>query len=311
MLDVLFSIAPVFLILVIGHLLRRYSIPSTAYWEYADKLVYWLLFPALLFHQTSTMQLSLELVGPLATVLLGGFAMATLASMLLARAMRLDGPAASSVMQGAARHNTFIALAVVERLYGSEALGLASLATAMLVPVTNVVIVSAVVVLVRPGGRAALPRMLVRELLRNPLIIAIVLGFLVNVAVGGRIPVVNDTAKVLGAAALPVVLLCVGASLRIREMQATLSPILLSSLGKLLVFPLGIVVLCRLTGLGGTAAEVALVYGSVPTASSAYALARQMGGDAPLMAAIITVQTLVTMVTMPITIVLGPLLLPG
>ena len=303
--DILVSVLPVFLVLVIGNLLRRNHVPSEEYWAYADKLVYWLLFPALLFYKTSTIELSAELLGPFALVLLGGFAGSVLFSLLLQGGMRLEPAAYSSVLQGAVRHNTFIALAVAERLFGAEGLALAALATSVLVPVTNVTVVTAMLALLRPGGQRGFAGTLVRELVRNPLIVAIVLGVLVNVAGIGRIPVLHDTTRMLGDATLPVVLLCVGASLRIRAMQASLAPFLASAAAKMLVFPLLTVALVRLVGLEGVAAQVAVLYGAIPTASSGYALARQMGGDAPLMAAIITLQTLISLVTLPLSMVLA------
>jgi len=304
MLDILYAILPVFLILVLGHLLRRNHIPSEEYWNYADKLVYWVLFPALLFYTTSSMDLPGDFPVRYALVLLGGFGAATLTALLGARLLTLAAPAASSVLQGAARHNTFVAIAVATRLYGDEGLALAALATSVLVPVTNVVVVTAMVAMLQPGGMgtATLLPTIVRELARNPLIIAIALGFGVNATAAGEIPVLHDTVEILGRAALPTVLLCIGASLRVQAMQTSMGPFLLSAGAKLVVSPLAIVGLGWWLGLAGAALQVAVIYGAVATASSGYALARQLGGDAPLMAALITLQTLLSLLTMPLTL---------
>ena len=302
--DILFSILPIFIVLMLGHVLRRNHVPSEEYWNYADKLVYWVLLPALLFYKTSTIEISAHLLGPFAVTLLGGLAAALLFSLLVQRFMGMPRVSYSSVLQGATRHNTFVALAVADRLFGAEGLALAALATSVLIPVTNVTVVVSMLTLLRAPEERGFARTLARELMRNPLLIAIGLGVGFNVSGVGEVPVLHDTTRLLGQATLPVVLLCVGASLRIREMRASLAPVLVSAGAKLVIFPLAIVALARAVGLEGVAAQVAVLYGAVPTASSGYALARQMGGDAPLMAAIITLQTLLTLFTLPFTMVL-------
>ena len=298
----IFSIAPIFLIIALGHLLRRGGIPNVEFWNLNDKLVYWVLFPTLLFYKTSTIELSLDLAGSYAVVILGAFFCAATASVLLARAFGLPGPVASSVLQGAARHNTFIALAIAERIYGEVGLSLAALVTAMLIPVTNLSIVPAMLMLHRKPGEAQFLRPILRDLGRNPLLLSVGLGIGFNLSGVGEIPVLHDTARVIGAAALPIVLMCVGANIRLRAMKSSTLPLILSVVGKMMVFPAVIVLLSQVLGLSDTEMYVALLFGAVPTASSAYTLARQLGGDAPLMAAIVTIQTARSFVTLPATV---------
>ncbi len=306
MLHILLSIAPIFVLIVLGHLLRRGGIPSLEFWNLNDRLVYWVLMPALLFNKTSTIELQPSVVGAYAVVILGAFAAAALFGLLSSKVMGLPGPVASSVLQGAARHNTFIALAVAERLYGTDGLAIAAVATSLLIPTTNVTMVTLMVSLVRGPDEKRILRSILRDLTRNPLILSVGLGVAwnilgANVFGRGQIPVVHDVTRLLGGAALPVVLLCVGANIHIRAMAASALPLLLSSLGKLVVFPLAIVALAQVMDLSETETLVALLFGAVPTASSAYTLARQLGGDAPLMAAIVTVQTGLAFVTLPLT----------
>lgn len=314
MIAILLSIAPIFLLIVLGHGLRRGGIPSVEFWNLNDKLVYWVLFPSLLFFKTSTIALSGELLGDYAVVILGGFAGAVAFSLLSTAVFRLPGPTATSVLQGAARHNTFIALAAAERLFGAEGLAMAALATALLIPVTNIVVVSLMVTMTRgPAAdgvrRTGLVRAIARDLARNPLLVSVFAGIAVNLAGVAPIPIVHDVAAILGQAALPVVLLCVGANIRVREMTAAVGPVLLSIVGKMVVFPAVLVGLALWMELPPTAAIVAGLFGAVPTAASGYTLARQMGGDAPLMATIITVQTALAFVTIPLTVwLLGTLL---
>jgi len=311
--DIFLSIAPIFALIVLGHLLRRGGIPNTEFWNLNDRLVYWVLMPALLFHKTSTIELTPELVGSYAVVIPGALACAIVFSLLATGLLRLPGPVASSVLQGASRHNAFIALAVAERMYGTEGLALAALAMALLIPVTNISVVTLVVIQVRDrddgGGFAQVTRAVLKDLARNPLLLSVTLGLSVNVAGIGEIPVLHEVAGILGKAALPIVLMCVGANIHLRAMASSVLPVFVSCLGKIIVFPLAIVFLSQLMGLSETETFVALLFGAAPTASSAYTLARQMGGDAPLMAAIVTIQTALSFLTLPFTVMLAQRLL--
>jgi hypothetical protein len=207
-------------------------------------------------------------------------------------------------MQGAARHNTFIALAVAERLHGAEGLAIAALASAMLIPATNLSVVTLMVGMLSGARGASLLPAILRDLARNPFLLAVALGVALNLAVGARVPVLHDVTGILGAAALPIMLLSVGASLRMTGLAGDALAIALSAAGKLLVFPLAILGLGAGVGLSGAEFAVAMVFGAAPTASSAYTLARQMGGDAELMATIITLQTILAFATMPVTLAL-------
>lgn len=312
------TIAPVFLLLVLGNLLRRLGFPdgpsasdsvaAGGFWPAADRLVYWLLFPALLFQETSRAPLGDGVIGRYALILLGAMTLTGFVVLAIARACGSPNAAASSIFQGAMRHNTFVAFAICDSLFGAAGMAQAALATAVLVPATNVVAVSVLVLLRHDRASGGLGRRLGQELIRNPLLIAIALGLTCNIA-GLQMPqVVADSVALLARVTLPLALLCVGAALRIRALRAAGLPTLLSLAGKLLLYPAAIFALVSLTGLTGMPAIVAAIYGAVPTAVSGYALARQLGGDAELMAVIITAQTLAAILTMPVTIQLAMML---
>ncbi|MFP6744055.1 MAG: hypothetical protein VCB77_02555 [Alphaproteobacteria bacterium] len=122
MIGMLLAIAPIFLLFVLGHALRRGGIPNIEFWNLNEKLVYWVLIPALLFYKMATMELSGDLLGEFAVVIYLGLAGAVLFALAAGRIFSLDRPVWTSLLQGCARHNTFIALAVAERVYGAEVL---------------------------------------------------------------------------------------------------------------------------------------------------------------------------------------------
>lgn len=311
MLDIFPVIAPVFLLIVLGNLLRRRGIPGGDFWNLNDRLVFWVLIPALLFAKISTSGIALGQLGGFSAALVAGFAAATVYALVVVRLLPIDGPACSSVLQGAARNNIFIAFAVVERLYGPEALTLAVLGAALIVPITNLTIVPLMVTFNDAGERGRRSRVMMREIGSNPILWSVGLGLLASALHPQPIPVVHETADLLGRAALPAVLLSIGANLRIRAMTAAPLPILAAVVGKYVVWPATVLVLALVLGLPRLETLVLVTLAAQPTAASAYALAREMGGDAPLMAGITTLQTALAFLSLPVTIVLVEALLSG
>lgn len=304
MIAIALSIAPIFLLIVTGYALRRGGIPSEEFWTLNDRLVYFVLMPALFFVRISEADLSDPDLIPFTATLYAGFFTAIAAGTAAALVLRFGAPQATSILQGAGRFNTFIALAVAEALYGLPALQLAVLGAAVLVPVVNLTVVGLFSVLLpRPGSPVLLGA--AKSLVTNPLILSILAAAVVNKMGWAPIPVVQDTLAVLGQAALPIMLLCVGASLKLRGLQADAVPMALAAGAKLVLFPLVILGLALALGLPPLTAQVALIYGALPTGVAAYTLARQLGGDAALMAAMITVQTLLAFAVMPFWLSLG------
>lgn len=304
MLSIWLSIAPIFGLIVLGHILRRGSIPSTEFWEVVDRLVYWVLLPSLLFYKMSTAHFDPQLVGSYTVVILGAFCASVVFALLSGRIGGFSGPVASTLLQGCARHNTFISLAAAERLYGHDGLELAILAAALLIPVTNLTMVPLLISLVSGTATGSRFKATMRDLIRNPLLLSVGLGIAVGMIWPAEIPVVHDMTRLLGGAALPIVLLSVGASLRLRGLSASSAPIALAIIGKLAVFPLVAILLARWIGLNEMQTIIAVLFAAAPTATSSYTLARQLGGDAPLMAAIMTLQTAAAFLTLPVTVLL-------
>ena len=116
MIEIVYAIAAVFVLILLGVWLRIHHIPSEEYWSNADKLVYWVLFPALLFHKTSTVDITQELVQPIFTVLIAGMVISVAVAWAGGRTLGFTPQANASIVQAAGRHNTYIALAIAERL---------------------------------------------------------------------------------------------------------------------------------------------------------------------------------------------------
>lgn len=282
---------PDFLLIVAGFLLCRYTPLDRPVWEAAEKLVYFLLFPVLLFNSISRSTLSpgdtLTLMGGGLGVLLAGVAMAY----GLRWVPGVDPKAHASGMQVAFRFNTFVGLALAERLYGAQGVAWIAMIVAVCVPVANV---AAVYPLARHGGHGYL-----RELARNPLIVATLAGLAANL-LGLRLPEpAAISLQKIGLAALPLGLMAVGAGLRLGALKEApgLAAALLAI--KHLLLPLVAMALGHGLALPAPQAALLIAFAALPTASSAYVLAVRMGGNGPFVAGLVTVSTVLGMVILP------------
>ena len=297
MLTIFLAIAPVIVIIMMGYSLRRGNILSIEFWNFNDSLVYRILMPALFFAKISTADLSGNL-GDYAFLLYAGFFAAIFCGWFLGR--KIQAPQASSLMQGSARFNTFIGLAIAEAVYGTKGLQLAVLGSALLVPIVNVTVVSLMARQLGSGGKSILI-----ELVKNPLILSICAGVLFNLTGLNEVAVLHEIARILGNAALPIMLLSVGANLKLRGLSGSRKIIGFSMIGKFLINPIAVIFAALVLNTNPLFIQVALIFAALPTGVASYTLAREMQGDAPLMAAIITIQTLLSFIILPLTLLLG------
>ena len=295
------ALLPVFLVIMTGVLLRRVAPLSDEGWRGFGHVTYFVFFPALIIATLASAEFSAASLAGVGTALVTATASTGALMLLLRRPLvaRLGGPAFTSLFQGATRWNSFVALAIAGGLHGTQGLSLTAIAFVVLIPALNVAAVS---VLTRDGTgdtRPGIGRTL-RTLIANPFIWSCGVG-LALAPVNEAIPqVLADTLDILGRAALGAGLLMVGAGLEIRTLARFDLAVAIGCVLKLLVLPLIAFGLSHVLGLGGTEAAVVLIAASVPTASASYVLAEKMGGDAPLMARIITAQTLLAFLTMPL-----------
>ena len=282
---------PDFLLIVLGYALARWSALDRPLWDGAERLVYYLLFPCLLFVAIVRQPISLGTLASLGTVGLALTLLGIALAYALGKASGVDASAHAAGAQVAFRFNSYIALALAERLGGG---GVAAMAViiAVVVPLCNV---AAVWPLARAGGQHY-----GRELLRNPLIVATVAGLAANL--GGLVlpDVATTTLQRLGAAALPLGLMAVGAGLRIGALRD--APRLAAALLSIrhLVLPAVALLMVRQLPLSATQQQIVVMFAALPTAASAYVLASRMGGRGEFVAGLVTVSTLLGMASVPI-----------
>lgn len=309
MIAVLNALIPIAVLIFCGWLLKSRSLLPEAFWGGLEKLTYYILTPALLVHVLAGPKAGGKAALPaqwadLMTVVwltLIGCAAGLWVLALLFR--RWNRPTFTSVFQGGVRFNTFVGLAVADGLLGRDGVAMTALAAGAMIVLINVLCVATLTLAVGGGGSLATRlKVIPKELARNPLIIACLIGA-VFTATGTTLPVsIDGVFKIFGDAGLPMALLAVGAGIRFGGEARAVGSEILASAVQFIAKPLIAYALGTSFGLTGTALVVVVLLMALPTAPSAYILARQMGGDAPVMARIISAQTVGAFLTLPVTL---------
>jgi malonate transporter len=302
---VLAGLLPVFLLIVIGVILKRTLMRLETQWHGLEQLTYYVLFPMLLIQTLVKADLSsVPVAGVGGALLLSALLMAILCLALqpLLSRMAVDGPAFTSIFQGAIRWQTYVALAVAGNLFGNAGLALASVAMVAIIPLVNVLSVAVLAHYASPERRSV--GAILMTVLRNPLIWACVIGLAINVVHLPLPKLWHQVADALGGSSLAIGLLVTGAGLRLEGLLRPSAAATLGVVFKLILMPALAITLALAFGLSGVNLVIVAACSAVPSSPSAYVMARQMGGDAPLLAQIITLQTILAAITMPIAIAL-------
>lgn len=305
MLTLIHALGPVFVVILLGVALKRLDFPSADFWPQLERLVYFFLFPAMLATRLALADFSGLAVARVLLAVLLLLLLMTLLVVLGRRWLSRNGAEFTSVYQGALRFNTYVALAVAAELFGSVGLALAAVIMALMIPLLNLLCV--LIFSLYAGDQRADVKTTLLAVAKNPLILGCLLGIALNVTGIGLPGWSQPVMEILSRAALPLGLLAVGVALNLEALRRAGQPLILSSLIKLLLMPLAAVLISQVLALNTQEQAVLVLFAAMPTATSAYILARQLGGDAPLMAAIITAQTLAAMMTMPLVLYLNQL----
>jgi malonate transporter and related proteins len=286
---------PDFAMIAAGFVMVRTQWLGRSFWEGAEKLVYFVLFPALLFAAISRSDLALgetAFVVQIAVITMLAGAAFGLLTRFIPGIERADW---ASGIQCAFRFNTYIAFAVATRAAGSEGLALMAVTIGFTVPLANLLAVSFLANTFHPGR-------LLKELSRNPLILGTVAGLLANVLSLNPPEIIYNVLDRASSAALALGLLCVGAGLSFAGIQNMTGRIQAASITaiKLLVLPALAWGLCIWFGVTGMQRDLAVLFAAMPTATSAYILAARMGGNGPLTAGLVSLSTLLSMVTITV-----------
>lgn len=304
------SIAPIFLLIALGRLLKTTDFLPDSFFKGLNRLVFWFALPALLTSSISEAELELGTISRIVTLLTFGTLLAMLLAWLIARNLSLPKPGTGSFIQGSFRGNgAFIALPVIIYSLGTLDPRAETLATVVLAPVVILFNILGVIILThfsrhrKSGGNSI--STIIGELVKNPLIISCAAGIALNLF-GLHLPRwLFRPLDALGHAALPLVLMSIGASLEFERLRGAASPTLIASLIKTVAAPLFGFLLAGLFGLDQTDKMIAIFYLAAPAAGMSYVMAEVMGNDGPMAGRIVALSTLLSAVTIPIIMAIG------
>ena len=299
--SILTSLLPVFLIIICGYVLKKSKFPGDDFWPGAERIVYYILFPALLFSSSAGASWESYSVSSMVWAILAAlFIMCGLLLILRPKLSKKDA-SFTSVFQGSIRFTSYIGFAAVFSLFGDEGLYLTAIFITVMIPMVNIL---CIMVLVRYGGQKGGWHWIFTTVIKNPLVIACLAGMTLNL-LGLKLPeMAGNFTTILGKGSLPLGLLAVGASLQFNAIKKTIPEIVYACLLKLLLLPTLMWLSCLLIGVDNLSTSVAVLFAALPGSPLSYILAKQLGGDTKLMSSIIAVQTGISMITLPIVIAL-------
>lgn len=300
--SIIWALLPVFAVILSGYGLRRFGFPGDAFWPNAERFTYFILFPSLLLQKTATAPMEPHSFMLMAAALsIAVLAMTVL--LFLALPWWTSGKASfTSFFQGSIRFNTYVGLAAAFALFGNEGLTLSALTLAVLIPLLNIICVGVLVGFSSSENKGW--SRIVIEIIRNPIILACAGGSLLNISGTSLHQSINEILMIFGRAALPLGLLSVGAGLDFASARRSGTIVTATCLLKLFVFPLIMWIICTTLGLDDPATSIAVLFAALPGSPAAYILSKQLDGDSLLMASIITAQTPLSMVTLPVVMAL-------
>ncbi len=290
-----------FLVVAAGGILRRFRLLDAGFIDAANSLVYYILLPALLFHEIGAAGFRQAFSGPL---VIGGYA-ATLATFLLAflasRALGLDPSETGAFVQGSFRANlAYVGLPIVFNAVGPAGLRKAGILLGFIVPLLNGL---SIVALMAPHGAgkgegvATTASRIARQIATNPIILACLAGIAWSVLKLPLPGMIDRTLRLLTPATLPLSLLCLGGSFSFERARKGFAVAAVATFLKVGVLTGIGIVLYRWMGLSGDDLRIGTIMLGCPTAVVTYVMAARLRGDTDLAGTIVIVSTAASALT--------------
>lgn len=299
------SLFPVFVLLGIGTILRKFQLTGELFLKTADKLVYYIFFPALLFWKiggaASVDEIDLSYcIAALATCFI-----IFILSLICIRLFGISDFGAGTFSQSCYRFNTYIGMAVIINAFGVEGIRYFGILISITIPFINVMAIST---LIWFSGMRIKPRqrilMMSKALISNPLILSCIAGILYSRSVGSFPTAVVNTFQLMTSVTLPLALLSIGGALTFKSIRQFLNVSVIASVAKLLLMPLIGYFLLRAFGVTGVPFKVSMIFFTLPTATSIYILSSQLNSDTDMASATILLSTILSFFSLTIALLL-------
>ena len=306
MVDILKTIFPIFLIIFLGWSLRRFDFMKEGFLKPANRLVYYVAIPAMIFREIAEAELVQHFSLVLVAATLAPLIIVALTGLILVRGIKLERYRVGSFLQCSFHGNLgYIGLAVSFYFLGDQGFTRASILAGFLILLQNFLSVVALSRFNKEPNRTISTLSITRRILLNPIIISAMAGMTISLT-GLNLPVILDRSlRILSGMALPLALLVIGTSISFAQMRQQLRVTTLISILKLMLLPALGLAFFRLLDLGSIEYLPALILLASPTATVSYVMATEMAGDADLATAAISITTLVSAVTFILWLSLG------
>lgn len=292
------ALVPIIALIALGYILKKTKFLPNEVWLGLEKLTYFIFFPALLVHTIGTKSFAGIPIWDMFVVICLTINIIAVIFIILRRKITEDNATFTSIFQGGVRFNSYISLAIAYGLYGDNGLLLSSVSVGFIIVIANLWCVLVFVMWGENSIKGVVP--IIKAVFYNPLIISCFLGLFLSASNIEVNHVVVHILKTIGSLTLPIGLLTIGAALKIRQSKQYIEPIFYASFMQFVIKPVLASILVTWIGLSGVQAAVIIIAFIVPTASSSYILAKQLGGNAKVMATIVTTQTMIAFMAMPI-----------
>lgn len=302
--EIFCSTLPIFLITLLGSIIKNKWLTSEEFWRGIEKLSYFVLFPAMLFNYVSTADLSVASIIKLVVALIISTILVSIGLIIYQKKYNIDKIQFTSIFQGSIRYNSYIFFGVSSPLLGPSGLSIVAVISSYMIILTNILSVMIFAYYIPNKSVTNTIRtsfvLMMKLIVRNPLIIASLVGFVFNYSNLELHLGLKKTLDSLSNAALAIGMLNVGAGLNFTIRREVLHNVMFTSFIKLVAFPLVSVIVLWLMSIEGVDRSVGILYSCLPCASTAYVLSRQLDGDPDSMASIITFTTFFSVVTISI-----------
>ncbi|ANF81830.1 transporter [Acinetobacter sp. NCu2D-2] len=292
---VLSALFPLIALISFGYLLKKTHWLEDSFWRGAEKLNYYVLFPIMLFVNLAQAQIDVKAIQQVGFVAISLMLCIAAIMYMIKRYFKMSFARFGVYVQGLLRFNTYIGLAIMSSLFHAAGLTIFAIVMVICIPVVNVISVLSLT-----NSQQVKLSQIILGLLKNPLILGCIVGALYNLSGLSLWIGFDKFFALMAACSLPLGLMCVGAALQFQSLKQDLSPLILTSVARLLVMPFLAFVVCQIFQVNTLVMQVMVVFFALPTASASYVLTRVYNGDYALMASVISLQTVLAAFSLPI-----------
>ncbi len=302
MYSVFYNVLPIFLIALLGSVIRRKWLTSGEFWRGLEKLSFYILFPTVLFEYSAKVDLNSSEFLRLTAALITSILIVAIMLILYQTKRPYSRVQFTSVFQGATRYNNYIFFALGAALFGTEGLTIVATISPYLLILTNIIAVMSFTHYIPKNSGVSTKRknllLMIKSIGANPFVLASIAGVTFNYLQLTLNVGIEKTIHSLANSALAIGILIVGAGIKLKVAPEYFKQVIFASSIKLILMPIVTFIVLWLMGITGTAKSVGILFSCLPCASSSYILSRQLGGDPETMSSIITFTTIFSILSL-------------